>query len=175
MPCLLNEDPAPAWGQIQVSNRLCGEWNEKSPEEKDLGELLDGKLNMSWQGALAVQKPTSKSAWPAGRGDSSFLLCFVRTHLGTASSSWVSRWTWICWNGSRERPQKWSETGAHVLWRQDDRWGCLEKSRFREDLVATSQYLKGAYQRDGEGLFTRLLLVVGQGAMDLNWKRIDLG
>lgn len=90
MPCLLNEDPAPAWGQTQISNRLCGEWNEKSPEEKDLGQLLDGKLNMSWQGALAVQKPTSKSAWPAGQGDSSFLLCFVRPHLGTASSSWVS-------------------------------------------------------------------------------------
>jgi len=32
----------------------------------------------------------------------------------------------------------------------------LEKTRVRGDLIAAFQYLKGAYRKDGEGLFTRV-------------------
>jgi len=154
-------------GNPQYQYRLGHEGIESSPAKKDLGVMGDEKLDMSQQCVLAAQKANCilrciKRNMASRSREAILPLCsaLVRPHLESCIQLWSPQHRkdtelleWV-----QRRATKIIRGLEHLCYEErlrDLGLFSLEKRRLQGHLIATFQYLKGAYKKDGDSLFSK--------------------
>ncbi|KFQ37036.1 hypothetical protein N331_11017, partial [Merops nubicus] len=145
-------------GNQHYQYRLGEDTLESSQLKKDLGVLVNEKLDMSHQCLVCIQRSVA-STWR--EVILPLYSALVRPHLESCVQLWSPQHKKDV--DLLERVQRRDANMIRGLEQLccEDRLRelglfSLEKRRLWGDLIATFQYLKGAYKKAGEGLFTRI-------------------